>query len=102
MRTLRLTIYDRQLNRFVIEVFVMSIIYLPPGHLMSMHAVVRVGPSGTIVDLQLDVTASKEFNGYDEEDIERGIGRITVDKKEYDVYMEEVTGRLWYDDERWY
>lgn len=72
--------------------------YLVAGQQFTLNAlVVRIGQSGTIVDLQPDWTGTEEYCG------KGGIGQFVDNERyTYDLFIESITGRLWYDDERGY
>lgn len=78
--------------------------YLEPGETVSIDFFGRLGPSGTIVDLQPDVTKMVKSAGGNDETAKTGhsIGTILRDGDTSDVYVEIETGRLWHDEDQRY
>lgn len=72
----------------------MSKIYIAAGQQVTTDLVVRIGATGTVVDIVPDWTATENSCG-------GSVGTFFSKKHPhaYDVYLEEHTGRLWYDDE---
>ena len=75
----------------------MAKVYLKAGQPISFWAYFRVGATGTVADLQPDWTKT----------LKSGAGELTgafVDSERFtfDVYIEEHSGRFWYDDEKGY
>lgn len=78
----------------------MAKVYLGAGHKLSLNgAVARVGGSGTVADLQIEWSATAEYCGNDPSSVGNGIGSIKdADRYTYDVFLEEETGKFWFDD----
>ena len=78
--------------------------YLEPGESLRLNFHGRVGPSGTIVDVQADLTKMVEWCGNDPEgSICNSIGVIRRDGQDSDVFVDVDTGKLWHnDDDGWY
>lgn len=85
----------------------MAKVYLEPGQAVDLcSASIRIGASGTIVDVQVDWTLTAIRCDQSPERDNGGsnaIGQI-VDKKNktFSVFLELETGRLWFDDEDGY
>lgn len=81
----------------------MAIVYLEPGQKLRFTAVARVGETGTIIDLKIDFSGTAEYVGNDpSKGVDAGFafGVITdQDRYTYDVFFEDSSGRLWFDDE---
>lgn len=82
----------------------MSKCYLQCGESVMLYWFGRVGTSGTIIDLQADVTRMVTSMGQDsgEGKVGDGVGTIVRSGDTFDVFVEIDTGKLWYDDERAY
>ena len=73
----------------------MAQIYLEPGFKFDLRGgSVRVGASGTVVDAVLDWGDVLAYCG-----VEDGVGSFTRCGDTFSVYLEEDTGKLWFDDE---
>lgn len=77
--------------------------YLQCGELVSLHFVGRIGRSGTIVDVVADASMMAQDCGNDPSAAPgNSIGTVVRGKYTADVFIEMDTGRLWYDNEKWY
>lgn len=71
----------------------MAKIYLPPGfQFCLLGGPVRIGASGTVVDAVPDWKGIANYCGDDV------IGTIVRDGLTFNLFLEEDTGKLWYDD----
>lgn len=79
--------------------------YLEPGESIHLHFYGRVGKSGTLVDVQADLTEMVQVCGNDhsQNKPDMGIGTIVRGKWTSDVFVEVETGKLWHnEDDGWY
>lgn len=79
--------------------------YLSAGESIRLNFYGRVGPSGTLVDVQADLAEMVNNCGNDPtaNKIANSIGTIERDKYTSDVFVEIETGRLWHnEDDGWY
>lgn len=79
--------------------------YLSAGESIRLNFYGRVGPSGTLVDVQADLTEMVDKCGNDPtaNKIANSVGTIERDKYTSDVFVEIETGRLWHnEDDGWY
>lgn len=81
----------------------MSRIELKRGQTFTLHGgPVRIGPSGTVCDTQVEWAGAAAHCGNDPELVGLGIGSLQIGNESFDVILDVDTGRLWYDDERGY
>jgi hypothetical protein len=78
--------------------------YLTAGEAVQLHFYGRVGPSGTLVDIQADLTEMVAACGNDPtKGVSKSIGTVDRDDNRADVFVDINTGRLWYnEDDGWY
>ena len=78
--------------------------YLEPGESIRLNFYGRVGPSGTLVDVQADLTEMVASCGNNPSArIGQSIGTIVRNENTSDVFVEIETGRLWHnEDDGWY
>ena len=78
--------------------------YLNPGESIRLNFYGRVGPSGTLIDVQADLTSMVICCGNDPKaGIANSIGTIERDNNLSDVFVEIESGRLWHnEDDGWY
>ncbi len=79
--------------------------YLEPGESIRLNFYGRVGKSGTLVDVQADLTEMVQACGNDhtQKKPDMGIGTIVRDEWTSDVFVEVETGKLWHnEDDGWY
>jgi len=85
----------------------MSKIYIIPGDQVELHyVVVKIGPSGSVSDLEVDWTESAKCARGDDhtesDPNDEGIGIfLREDGCDFTTYLEDTSGRLWYDDEEY-
>lgn len=71
--------------------------YFEPGESISLNFYGRVGLSGTLIDIQADLTEMVVACRNDPEgDCGDSIGSIRRNGYAYDVYVDIDTGKLWY------
>ena len=83
----------------------MAKIYLQPGQRIDVAGPAYVGATGTIVDSKLDWGMTALYNTSIDEwsDKNKLVGEyVDLDMKAHHVFMEEQTGRFWFDDEHWF
>ncbi len=78
--------------------------YLSAGESIRLNFYGRVGSSGTLVDVQADLTEMVNACGNDPSGkIANSIGTIKRDGYTSDVFVETESGRLWHnEDDGWY
>lgn len=76
-------------------------VYLPAGSLLTSSVYTRVGQSGTVVDTLVDWSLSLA-NSSGGLGIDPYLHYVDAASWTYDVYVDEPTGRFWYDDEIYY
>ena len=78
--------------------------YLEPGESIEINFYGHVGLTGTIIDIQADLTAMVESCGNDPNTdvVGASIGTIRRDGYISDVFVDIDTGRLWHNDDWWY